>query len=88
MRLPDPLSELVIARGDGSYHKVIKQYKQVNRLTLNDWFFFPLQESVARDLFEIAKRSTKRRPLSSVLKKEKLSLCDEICNKWRSLYIV
>lgn len=53
VRLPDLLSELAIARGDGSYRKVIKQYKQVKLLILDEWLLFPLKESEARDLLEI-----------------------------------
>lgn len=53
MRLPDMLSELAIARGDGSYRKIIKQYKMVKLLILDEWLLFPLKESEARDILEI-----------------------------------
>jgi DNA replication protein DnaC len=53
VRLPDLLSELAIARCDGSYRKVIKQYKQVKLLILDEWLLFPLKESESRDLLEI-----------------------------------
>lgn len=60
VRLPDLLGELAIARGDGSYRKVIKQYKQVKLLILDEWLLFPLKESEARDLLEIVEARHKR----------------------------
>lgn len=53
VRLPDLLAELAISRGDGSYRKVMKQYKQVKLLILDEYLLFPLKESEARDLLEI-----------------------------------
>ena len=52
-RLPDLFSDLAIARADGSYRKVIKQYTQVKLLILDEWLLFPLKETEARDLLEI-----------------------------------
>ncbi|OPX84247.1 MAG: transposase/IS protein [Pelotomaculum sp. PtaB.Bin104] len=60
VRLPDLLSELAVARGDGSYRKVMKQYKQVKLLILDEWLLFPLKESEARDLLEIVEVRHKR----------------------------
>jgi DNA replication protein DnaC len=53
VRLPDLLSDLVIARADGSYRKFIKHYKQAKLLILDDWLLFPLSETESRDLLEI-----------------------------------
>ena len=60
IRLPDLLAELAIARGDGSYRKVMKQYKQVKLLVLDEWLLFPLKESESRDLREIVEARHKR----------------------------
>jgi DNA replication protein DnaC len=60
VRLPDLLGELAIARGDGSYRKVMKQYKQIKLLVLDEWLLFPLKESEARDLLEIVEARHKR----------------------------
>ncbi len=60
VRLPDLLAELAIARGDGSYRKVIKQYKQVKLLVLDEWLLLPLKDSEARDLLEIVEARHKR----------------------------
>jgi DNA replication protein DnaC len=52
-RLPDLLAELAISRGDGTYRKVMKKYKQFKLLILDEYLLFPLRESEARDLLEI-----------------------------------
>ncbi|MFC3041893.1 IS21-like element helper ATPase IstB [Virgibacillus xinjiangensis] len=53
IRLPDLLDELSIARGEGTYRKVMKKYKKVNLLILDEWLLTPLKETEARDLLEI-----------------------------------
>ena len=53
IRLLDLLAELAISRGDGTYRKVMKKYKQVKLLILDEYLLFPLKESEARDLLEI-----------------------------------
>ncbi len=53
VRLPDLLDELAVARGEGIFRKVIKQYKKVNLLILDEWLLTPLRGNEARDLLEI-----------------------------------
>jgi DNA replication protein DnaC len=53
VRLPDLFSDLALARADGSYRKVIKQYTKAKLLILDEWLLFPLSESETRDLLEI-----------------------------------
>lgn len=53
VRLPELLDELALARGEGIFKKVIKQYKRVNLLILDEWLLTPLKGSESRDLFEI-----------------------------------
>jgi DNA replication protein DnaC len=60
IRVPDLLSELAVARGEGTYRKVIKQYKTVKLLILDEWLLFPLKESEARDLLEIVEARYKK----------------------------
>ena len=60
VRLPDLLGELAIARGEGNYRKVIKAYKQVKLLILDEWLLFSLKETEARDLLEIVESRYKR----------------------------
>ena len=53
VRLPNLLDDLVVARGEGIFKKVIKQYKSVSLLILDEWLLVPLKGSEARDLLEI-----------------------------------
>jgi DNA replication protein DnaC len=53
IRLPDLLDELAVARGEGIYKKVMKQYKKVSLLILDEWLLTPLRETQAMDLLEI-----------------------------------
>ncbi|GAB6180380.1 hypothetical protein JCM14036_16990 [Desulfotomaculum defluvii] len=53
VRLPDLIDELAIARGEGIFQKVIKQYKKFNLLILDEWLLTPLKGPEARDLLEI-----------------------------------
>jgi len=52
-RLPDLFSDLAIARADGTYRNVIKQYTKAKLLILDEWLLFPLKETESRDLLEI-----------------------------------
>ncbi|MDP3114301.1 MAG: ATP-binding protein [Candidatus Cloacimonadaceae bacterium] len=53
VRLPELWDELAIARGEGTFQKTIRQYKQVRLLILDEWLLTPLREQEARDLLEI-----------------------------------
>lgn len=53
IRLPELLNELAVARGEGIYQKVMKKYKRVNLLVLDEWLLTPLKETQAMDLLEI-----------------------------------
>jgi DNA replication protein DnaC len=53
IRLPELLTELAIARGDGSYKKAIAQYKKVSLLIFDEWLLVPLTMNESRDLLEI-----------------------------------
>jgi DNA replication protein DnaC len=59
-RLPDLLGELAIARAEGNYQKVIKNYKTVSLLILDEWLLYPLKEGEARDILEIAEARYKK----------------------------
>ena len=53
IRLPDLLNELVVARAEGTYKKVIHQYKKVRLLIIDEWMLTPLTETEAHELLEI-----------------------------------
>lgn len=53
VRLPDLLAELAVAKCDGTYQKVLKQYVQCKALILDEWLLFPLKEAEARDMLNL-----------------------------------
>ncbi len=60
IRLPELLGELAIARGEGRYQRVVKQYKQAKLLILDEWLLFPISDSDARDILDIVNARHKR----------------------------
>ena len=60
IRLPDLLTDLTIARGEGTIKKLLYQYLRVNLLILDEWMLVSLKESEARDLLEIIHRRHKK----------------------------
>lgn len=53
VRLPDLLNELAVARGEGVFQKVMKAYKKVSLLILDEWMLIPLTDTQSRDVLEI-----------------------------------
>lgn len=53
VRLPELLADLSFARGDGTYRKVMAQYRKYGLLILDEWLLTPLDMVGARDLLEI-----------------------------------
>lgn len=60
MRLPDLITDLAIARGEGVIKKLLSQYQKVNLLILDEWMLISLKESEARDVLEIIHSRHKR----------------------------
>ncbi len=60
IRLPELLNDLAVARGEGTFKTVIKEYKKVSLLVLDEWLLMPLSPSEARDLMEIVEARHKR----------------------------
>ena len=58
--LPDLLNDLAVARGEGIYKKVMKQYKKVSLLILDEWLLVPLANTEVRDLLEIIEARHKK----------------------------
>lgn len=54
IRLPELLVELSIARNNGTFQKVMQQFKKPALLVIDEWLLYPLKETEARDLLEIA----------------------------------
>ena len=53
VRLPGILTEISLARGDGTYRELMRKYKKVKLLILDEWLLYPLKENEARDLLEL-----------------------------------
>lgn len=53
LRLPRLLQELQIARADGRYSKLLREYAKTHLLIIDDWGLAPLTSEGRRDLLEI-----------------------------------
>ena len=53
IRLPEFLNDMVLAHCNGTYQTLMKQYKKVSLLILDEWLLTPLSQNEARDLLEI-----------------------------------
>jgi DNA replication protein DnaC len=53
IHLPDLLDELALARGEGVFQKVMRGYKKIDLLILDEWLLTPLASSESRDRLEI-----------------------------------
>jgi DNA replication protein DnaC len=61
VRLPRLLGELALARGDGSYGRVLHQHAKTDLLILDDWGLAPLGDRERRDLLEVVEDRSGRR---------------------------
>lgn len=61
LRLPRLLEALPIAKGDGSYAKLLTRLAKVDLLILDDWGLSPLKAEQRRDLLEIVEDRHDRR---------------------------
>ena len=59
IRLPDLLVEIAVARGSGTYRELMRKYKKVSLLILDEWLLYSLKESEARDLLELIEARNK-----------------------------
>jgi DNA replication protein DnaC len=60
IRLPKLPVELAIARGNGSFKKVISQYQKYNLLIMDEWLLVKLTETEAKNLLEIIHAQNKK----------------------------
>jgi len=60
VRLPELLSDLAVARGEGVFKKVLAHYIKVSLLILDEWMLVSLKESEARDVLELVNARHKR----------------------------
>ena len=90
VRLPDLLAEIAIARAENNYRDLMKQYKKVKLLILDEWLLYSLKETEARDLLEIVE--ARHRNASTIfcsqfavagwhLKISEPALADAVCDR-------
>jgi len=60
VRLPELLGELAIARAEGYYRKLMKTYKMVQLLIIDEWLLSPLRDTESKDLLEITEARYKK----------------------------
>jgi DNA replication protein DnaC len=60
-RLPLLLGELALARGDGSYGRVLQQFGKTDWVIIDDWGLAPLGDRERRDLLELIEDRSGRR---------------------------
>ena len=60
VRLPDLLLELQAAREDGVFQNVLKKYTTPTLLIIDEWLLLKLNESEAKNLFELIHKRRKR----------------------------
>jgi DNA replication protein DnaC len=53
LRLPRLMQELPIAKADGRYGKLLREYAKVDLVVLDDWGLMSLNDDTRRDLLEI-----------------------------------
>jgi DNA replication protein DnaC len=59
-RTSNLLSEIAIARGDGSYPSLMRRLERMSLIILDDWGLFPIDSEAARDIFELLDDRTHR----------------------------
>jgi DNA replication protein DnaC len=60
IRLPELLAELAVARAEGTYRKIMRQYRMLKLLILDEWLLYSLKETEARDLLELTEGRYKK----------------------------
>jgi len=60
LRLPRLLQQLAVARGDGSYERVLTRLAKLDLLAIDDWLLAPLRDNERRDLIEVIEDRSER----------------------------
>jgi DNA replication protein DnaC len=60
VRMPRLLHELAVARGDGSYTRLLARLAKLDLLAVDDWLLAPLRDGERRDLIEVIEDRTER----------------------------
>ena len=60
VRVPRLLHELAVARGDGSYTRLLSRLARLDLLAIDDWLLAPLRDGERRDLIEVIEDRSER----------------------------
>jgi DNA replication protein DnaC len=60
IRLPRLLQQLAVARGDGSYGRILERLTRFDLLAIDDWLLAPLRDPERRDLVEVIEDRAER----------------------------
>jgi DNA replication protein DnaC len=60
IRLPRLLQQLAVARGDGSYGRILERLARFDLLAIDDWLLAPLRDAERRDLVEVVEDRSER----------------------------
>jgi DNA replication protein DnaC len=60
VRVPRLLHDLSVARGDGSYGRVLAKLAKIDLLAIDDWLLSPLKDAERRDLLEVIEDRNQR----------------------------
>jgi hypothetical protein len=60
VRAPRLLQELAVARGDGSYGRLLVKFAKLDLLVVDDWLLSPLKDAEWRDLLEVIEDRSER----------------------------
>jgi DNA replication protein DnaC len=60
LRLPRLLQQLAVARGDGSYERILSRLARLDLLAIDDWLLAPLRDGERRDLIEVVEDRSER----------------------------
>jgi DNA replication protein DnaC len=60
VRMPRLLHEIAVARGDGSYARLLSRLARLDLLAIDDWLLAPLRDGERRDLVEVIEDRSER----------------------------
>jgi DNA replication protein DnaC len=60
VRLPRLLQQIAVARGDGSYARILERLAKLDLLAIDDWLLAPLRDTERRDLVEVIEDRSER----------------------------
>jgi DNA replication protein DnaC len=60
LRLPRLLQQLAVARGDGSYDRLLGRLVRLDLLAIDDWLLAPLRDGERRDIIEVVEDRSER----------------------------